>query len=57
MPCLHPIMSIGVRQESYDIYIYIYSLRCRLGVSFNLITHSVINSDFETKQSMDCDFI
>ena len=23
----------------------IYSLRCRLDVSFNLITHSVINSD------------
>ena len=39
----------------------IYSLRCRLDVSFNLITHSVMNSDVhcrvETEQQMDCDLV
>ena len=56
MPCLHPLMSIVVRQESDDLYIY-YSLRCRLDVSFNLITHSVINSDVHVAPKLNSRWI
>ena len=31
----------------------IYSLRCRLDVSFNLITHSVINSDVHVASKLN----
>ena len=53
MPCLHPLMSIVVRQESDDLY----SLRCRLDVSFNLITHSVINSDVHVASKLNSKWI
>ena len=55
MPCLHPLMSIVVRQESDDLYNY--SLRCRLDVSFNLITHSVINSDVHVASKLNSRWI
>ena len=57
-PTFHYLMLIVVRQEPDNI-----SLRCRLDVSFNLTTHSVIHSDVgptcrvETEQHMDCDCI
>ena len=54
MSCLHPLMSIVVRQESDDLY---NSLRCRLDVSFNLITHSVINSDVHVASKLNSRWI
>ena len=38
-------------------YIYIYIVCVVDCMSPDLITHSVIYSDYETKQRMDCDFI
>ena len=60
MPCLHPLMLIVVRQESDDLYRIrrsIYSLRCRLDVSFDLITHSVINSDVHVASKLNSRWI
>ena len=46
-------VEIVVRQESDDLGPIIYSLRCRLDVSFNLITHSVINSDVHVASKLN----